>query len=430
MSSKVSENSVNGRRADVVIVGAGPAGLAAAAACKDAGVAAMVLERGKTADLRDRRLPEEIGEGIGGAGLFSDGKFSFYPSGTRLWELQPSRSLFAAYSWVSGILRPFGIDVPPFPSRHDVVTETSNPDGFHIKEYPSFRIPLDKRLELVKKLADSGESISTLVEVIGMRVEDKGILVNIRATTGEQKTEDEEVLARAVIVATGRLGAIRLLPWVSNDAVFRRLEVGVRIEQSEDAFFLRDARGLDPKLIAHERSGVEWRTFCCCRAGEVVEVLSNGILAVAGRSDISSTRRSNIAFHVRITDPELGRRVASSVLSLLDQRANSFSVRVDNVGNDLTLNGILTDTFGAEAAEELVVGLRKLQHEFDICGPVTVHGPAVEGVGFYPRVGPNLQMTGVPVWLPGDVAGLFRGLTAALVSGYFVGRDCAEYICP
>jgi hypothetical protein len=424
MSNIASQNRA--RSADIIIVGAGPAGLAASAACRDAGVQAMLLERGNPAQHRDRYLPEDIGEGVGGAGLFSDGKFSFYPSATHLWELQPVSSLIAAYGWSSGVLRPFGIEVPPFPETQANSSSEQKPDSFRIKEYPSFRIPLSERLELVRSLTPSDGSIRTLAEVISMRIEDERVVVNIRY--GKEQVE-EEFIAKAAIIAIGRLGAMRVLPWLNVDSVFRRLEVGVRIEQAEDSFFLRDARGLDPKLIAQDRSGIEWRTFCCCRGGEVVNVVSNGVLATAGRSDVDRTKMSNVAFHVRITDQEFGGMVTSNVLSRLDQPPRSFSIRVDQLGDDSKLNGILCEKFGPKVAGVLMLGLQKLQHEYDIRGPVTVHGPAVEGVGYYPRLGPNLRLDRLPVWLPGDVGGLFRGLTAALVSGYFAGGECAAYVC-
>ncbi len=386
----------------------------------------MILERGNPAELRNRYVPEDIGEGVGGAGLFSDGKFSFYPSATQLWELQPPESLKAAYRWTSDMLRQFGVKVPPFPLSHSHSSNQASPDHFRIKEYPSFRMPLDRRLELVRTLSDRSDNIRTLIEVTRVQVENERVIISTRTM---REHIEEDLTAKAAIIATGRLGAIRLLPWLKVDSVFRRLEVGVRIEQAEDLFFLRSARGLDPKLIAQDRSGIEWRTFCCCRGGEVVNVLSNGVLATAGRSDVEPTAKSNVAFHVRITDPEFGRTVTPHVLSRLDQQPHSFSLRVEQLDDDSKLKKILAEKFGPEIAKELSLGLKKLQQEYDVRGAVTVHGPAVEGVGFYPQLGSSLRVGLLPLWLPGDVAGLFRGLTAALVSGYFVGGVCTEQIC-
>jgi hypothetical protein len=35
--------------------------------------------------------------GVGGCGLYSDGKFSFFPSATQLWQLRTRAALAASY---------------------------------------------------------------------------------------------------------------------------------------------------------------------------------------------------------------------------------------------------------------------------------------------------------------------------------------------
>lgn len=69
---------------DVIIIGMGPAGLAAAAKLEDSGLCFAILDSGKTAAKRDRYDATDATSGDGGAGLFSDGKFSFFPSATEL----------------------------------------------------------------------------------------------------------------------------------------------------------------------------------------------------------------------------------------------------------------------------------------------------------------------------------------------------------
>ena len=65
--------------AKIAIVGAGPAGLAAAAALSQSKKSSVfIFDKGKNAEDRDHTRSEDLGIGIGGAGLFSDGKISFY----------------------------------------------------------------------------------------------------------------------------------------------------------------------------------------------------------------------------------------------------------------------------------------------------------------------------------------------------------------
>ena len=74
-------------RPSVAVIGAGQAGLAAACAlsCKEVDV--TVYEAGQELSKRRHDIAVDLAAGIGGAGLFSDGKFSYYPSGTYRYRL-------------------------------------------------------------------------------------------------------------------------------------------------------------------------------------------------------------------------------------------------------------------------------------------------------------------------------------------------------
>jgi len=80
------------------------------------------------------------------------------------------------------------------------------------------------------------------------------------------------VEAAGVVFAGGRFGPVawRVI-FPQGPLTFHRAEVGVRLEQNAAAFFLRREAPLDPKLLAGSADGrYGWRTFCCCRGGEVV----------------------------------------------------------------------------------------------------------------------------------------------------------------
>ena len=72
----------------VVIIGGGPAGLSLYWGLQQGDSDNILLiDQGKSVLDRDRYDKLDSASGQGGAGLFSDGKFSFFPSGSGLWKL-------------------------------------------------------------------------------------------------------------------------------------------------------------------------------------------------------------------------------------------------------------------------------------------------------------------------------------------------------
>src|SRR5262249_4747943 len=78
---------------------------------------------------------------------------------------------------------------------------------------------------------------------------------------------------------------------------------------------------------------------------------------------------------------------------------------------------------GFLASRLLIEGLSRLRAACPALAKAgcRVVAPAVEGVGRYPELPAGLRAAPYPVWVAGDATGVFRGLTAALVSGYYAG---------
>jgi uncharacterized FAD-dependent dehydrogenase len=207
----------------------------------------------------------------------------------------------------------------------------------------------------------------------------------------------------------------------------RRVELGVRLEQDEDAFFLRDEINLDPKLLLRGTMGDEVRTFCCCRGGKVLTTSFLGIASVSGRADCPPTGRSNVGLLVRV--PIESQAVVWRTFVQRSSQEAILGIPLSSVrwGSDprLTAVGIgfpLQRTIGAAIDE-----FRRIYPSVDEGRPL-IYAPAVEGVHLYPEVNSSLRMETVPVWVAGDSTGAFRGLTAALVSGHFCALGVIEEV--
>ena len=50
----------------------------------------------------------------------------------------------------------------------------------------------------------------------------------------------------------------------------------------------------------------------------------------------------------------------------------------------------------------------------------TLIGPTIEGIGEYIQTN-DLKVYNENIWVGGDASGIFRGITASMISGYYIG---------
>lgn len=410
---------------DVVVVGAGPAGLAAGIAARQFGADVLIIEQGKPLAHRTQSDRIDAISGIGGAGLYSDGKFSFYPSATALWSVQPNHLLAVGYKWLSEILSSEGLAIPALPCEQHFDRQLNG--RLHRKEYPSFYLPVERRTNILLTLEDKlADSLWTTCCV--RNIEHKsGDYVVIRGNDGIPLVE-----ARHVVLALGRLGALTLQgSLTSGELLFRRVELGIRIEQPADQFMFAGEKCLDPKLLGDIADGCSWRTFCCCRNGQIVFSSSMGLSSVSGRADCPPTGRSNVGLLIRFVNACEGMAAWRDVLRAqpMDEPVVEPVWRLIDRSGRLRPDSLIVQTLGTSTARHLARGFDDLTHFTGRpLAEASIYAPAIEGVGLYPCIGPDLKVPGRPIFVAGDVTGIFRGLTAALVSGFVAGSAAAEAV--
>lgn len=404
---------------DVLIVGSGPAGLAAAQELNGGELRVALVDAGRSVRERDRDDPDDMTCGHGGAGLYSDGKFSFFPSATSLWRLPDRAALQRAYQWTSETLGPLGLDVPPFPHRPDQYSVGNG--EWVLKEYPSSYLDLPTRLSLTEKLVSTLTcDVFTQTQVASAAYDTTGRTHVVRCSVpgGDGLT----IEADRLLLATGRFGPLQMEHLVGS-WTFKRLEVGVRIRQPAARAFFSDMRQLDPKLrfLAPDQD-TEWRTFCACRDGEAVLTRTQGLWTVSGRADGPSTGDSNIGFNTRIESPDVARTGLDRLLKAASRRDGAFTLPLASVlDREEGAEELLRTTYGDEVYERVREGLVRIGERFpSVHDPATeLIGPTLEGVGWYPRVDGDLKSPDSPLWIAGDACGLFRGIVAAMISGYY-----------
>lgn len=405
---------------DAVVVGAGPAGLSAAAELSRRG-SVLLIERGLPASARRREVPEQVLSGVGGAGLFSDGKHSFFPAATALWTLPDRGALSAAFAATSELLGRHGVQSGPLPGTTATTATTATADpiatgAWHEKHYPAHYVPFVERERCIEALWCQATDHRLGARVRAAVRDGSSIVLDIEGGEGGRGGEaQEQIRTGALVVATGRWSPRWVRPWLvalGASYTFRRVEFGVRLEAEASADLFARLPGVDGKLRFVDVDGTELRTFCTCRQGEVVLGRSDGMAAFSGHADGPRSGRSSVGLLVRSTSPSLAAELDRCGAAAPETLSLQSWLR----GGAQRLGSI----FGERSAELLWRGLHHLLGWAPslVEDDVVVHAPCIEGVGDYPVDDGSLQVA-PGVWIAGDAGGRFRGIVASMISGRY-----------
>lgn len=410
---------------DVIIIGAGPAGLAASHRLKSSNLRTLLIDAGRRVGDRTKDDEAFLTQGHGGAGLYSDGKFSFFPSASALWSLPRRSALRDAYEWTCHTLNRYDLNTPPLPSNSAAYTEATG--EWVLKSYPSDYLSLENRLKLTQDLVGaSGADLLTGHRVVRCHHDPQFDGCHVEISNDLNYTH--QITTKRLIIASGRFGPLDTL--VDETPFFRRLEVGFRIEQPTNKSFFSNLKQLDPKLkLKSKHDDVEWRTFCACRNGDTVFTNTLGLWTVSGHSDCPPSGRSNVGFNTRILDPDTARMLLPPLLEKFRQHTSYFKLNLINtLCNNTIERNRLTSIYGSTLCNLMLLGLSELIKKFpEIYDPDTfIIGPTLEGVGWYPKLNGDLRVADQPLWIAGDACGLFRGIVAALISGHYTASSVIE----
>jgi uncharacterized FAD-dependent dehydrogenase len=307
---------------DVIIVGAGPAGLFAAChLCEHSDMRVLLVDKGKPPERRkcpmtaqnpcQRCKPCNILCGIGGAGLFSDGKLNYIHKLGKT-DLTQFMSLAAAQELIAeteGIFNRFGMDGPVYPTDMEAaraIRKAAKRYGIDLliikqKHLGSDRLP-DHIAGMAEYLRQRGVVIHSSEDVRELIV-DKGRVKGVI-------TNRKSYQAPFVILAPGRSGADwmgRLANHLDLGLRQRGIEVGVRVEVHND--ILQDLCGIiyDPTFfIQTVKYDDQTRTFCTNQGGYVAQESYNNFVCVNGHAfRDKKSENTNFAFlsKVVLTEP-------------------------------------------------------------------------------------------------------------------------------
>ena len=458
------------KTSDVIIIGAGPAGIFTALELADKGLDILMVEKGQ--DIRERIATSLNGDakpedrvrnvvcGWGGAGAFSDGKLTLTTEyGGNLDDYMPKAELMDKIRYVDEVYCRFGgadrkvygdenkdrireikrkaaaADLSFIPARiRHLGTDVNGQILTHMRDF------LEGKVDI---MADT--AVDYLVEEGGQI---KGVLI-----------DDQFYACRYLVSAPGREGSEWFVHEVEKMGLrltSNAVDIGVRVEMPAEVLETITDVVYESKLIYFSKSFDDRiRTFCMNPYGYVVAENTDGIITVNGhsyRDPKMHSKNTNFALLVssKFTEPfheplQYGKRIASFSNMLgggvLVQRFGDL-VKGRRTNEKRMLKSFTKPTLSATPGDlSLVLPKRHLDDIIEMIYALDKIAPGMANadtllygveVKFYSarlELDSNLETKVANMFAVGDGAGITRGLSQASASGVWAARVIGARAC-
>ncbi|MFW5928379.1 MAG: NAD(P)/FAD-dependent oxidoreductase [Thermoplasmatota archaeon] len=439
---------------DVIIVGAGPAGLFASYELSKEDLDILVIEKGKDID---NRPEEEIMSGIGGAGTYSDGTVNLRPDiGGNLKDYTKNdREAWNLVNYISDILSKHGMPEPNKENSEKIEKLKRKAASEGGKFFPIIQshIGSDKAPAVIKSLKEELEErgVEFLVET-----EIRDPWIEDGKCKGVISTEGKEYRCKNTILAPGRVG----IDWVQRlteeyplDASFGPIDIGVRVEVPSIIMDPIIEVNRDPKFHFYTKSYDDFvRTFCTNHRGFVVKEKYDGIIGVNGhsRKDIE-TENTNFAFLVRVqlTEPledttKYGRAIASLATTIgggrpivqrmgdLKDGRRSTEERIARNPVQPTLDDVTPGDISMALPERAVIDIKEGLENLDEIIPgvdsssTLLYAPEIKFYAKRLQIDDGFETSLSNLFAAGDGAGLSHDIVNAAATGILAGRGILD----
>ncbi|MGZ4926595.1 MAG: NAD(P)/FAD-dependent oxidoreductase [Halobacteriota archaeon] len=455
---------------DVIIIGAGPAGMCAANELADRDIGVLVIDRGR--DIKERHCPmEEIGKcaqckqcdimcGVGGAGTFSDGTLNLRPDigGDLAAITGDNPAAWALVDYVDGLFLKYGAPERLYSAdgaQVERLKRSAASVGVHFIEIPQRHMGSDNAPRIIENFENDLKSRGI---VFRLNAQVRDLLIEDNTCTGVLLEHGEKLSSRFTLLCPGRIGG----EWVNTivkrhgiDAKHGAIDIGVRVEVPSIIMDHITKINHDPKFhIRTKRYDDFVRTFCTNEHGFVVKERYEGFIGTNGHS--LKSRRSdntNFAFLVRteLTEPlEDTTRYGKSVSKLATtigggnpilqrmgdlrrgQRSTWSRIRRNPVKNTLedVTPGDISMAMPHRIVMDIIEGLEKLNEVIPgvASDSTLLYAPEVKFYAMELQVSQELATSTRGLYAAGDGTGLSRDIINAAATGVIAGRGILQHL--
>ncbi|RLG59588.1 FAD-dependent oxidoreductase [Candidatus Geothermarchaeota archaeon] len=436
------------------IIGAGPAGLFAAnELSKVKRIEVVIFEKGRGIEERIRGKEDYL-HGVGGAGLFSDGKLNFSPIiGGNLLEFLPSREANELLKYLEGIFSELGVKINEYnKEKVNWLVKKAIKAGIKFIPIRQAHIGSDELPYIIKRLVDkivsNGVKILTKTEVIDINALEDGKFKLIISRDGRKSS----IKFDKILIAVGRAG----FSWFEGiskklgiKSRYEAVDIGVRVEVP--AYVMEDIISVnwDPKFHIYAKTYDDFvRTFCTCPYGFVTLEDHGEYVLVNGYSNKRvKSENTNFALltRVKLTEPvenansygESIARLATTIgggkpiiqrLADLRMGRRSTWTRINKSYVVPTLKDATPGDIGMALPHRIVTDVIEALEKLDRVIPGVADGSTIlytPEIKFYAtRVLTNrkLESSVKGIYVAGDGAGVSRGIIGAAATGIIAAR--------
>ena len=441
---------------DVVIIGAGPAGIFVALTLANAGIdRVLLIEQGNDIDKRDRRSSRDLLCGWGGAGAYSDGKLNLSTEvGGFLNEIIPTEQLDQLLREADQIYLHYGAPEKLYGANtNEIETLSSQARKAGLTFVPSMirHMGTEHCVSVLKRMR---KELTNKISIrTGYRAEE--ILTHNGVLTGVRLSDGQVIPSPFVVAAPGRIGA----GWMKTQterlnlsSIPSPVDIGLRIEAPAPIVEPLTKEAYEAKLIYYSKTfDDKVRTFCMNPYGEVVLEESDDIITVNGHS-YAHRRTDNTNFAILVsstfTDPfhnpiKYGKYIAS-LANMLGEGAiiqrlgdllagrRSTEKRIEKCITKPTLHAATPGDLSFVLPYRYLRDIIEMLEILDNLAPgifsrhTLLYGVEVKFYSHRIKLSRHLESEIKNLFIVGDGAGISRGLVQASISGIVAGKEAAN----